>query len=99
MLGMDQIKGTFHVHPSGQKAKPMDLTDNSNSVNGPVKGFRQSPSVGAEGDLGRTKTRAGYGISGNNYVLAAREEKVYVYTQDGVIATFPLTKLREIGNK
>lgn len=79
-----KIEGAFHVHPSGSPASGVS--------------FVQPPS---NADLNNSVTRSQtMGITGNNYVLGAGNNTVYVYKNVGgqgqVIATFPLNKFTTI---
>jgi len=58
--------------------------------------FVQPPS-GA--DLRNSVSRQSQGITGNNYVLGAGNNTVYIYKSGGVVATFPLTQFRVITAK
>jgi uncharacterized protein RhaS with RHS repeats len=60
------------------------------------RGFVQRPSAT---DLNNAKTRARGGVTGNSFVLGARDNTVYIYNKTGQVATFPLDKFRTIGVK
>jgi len=90
-------EGTYHVHPSGQ----VELPSSAGVIGGTrIANFDQSPSGtigGQTGDIPVSARReASCIITGNSYVLGARSGVVTIYNGNGVAATFPLNKFREI---
>jgi len=83
---LEEVEGTFHVHPSGTVTK-----GNTTSS------FVQSPS---DVDVTNAGTNAQSGaVTGNSVVLGAGNGKVYIYNGKGVQATFPMKQFRTIGIK
>jgi hypothetical protein len=100
------IKGTFHVHPSGDKL----MYENGQPIGLLI--FQQPPSSGIQNSSGQSTgdvenaTFNGLNPSGYNIVAGARSEKIYIYgtssqNQSGKTyrAEFPLDKFRNIGNE
>ncbi|EAY28472.1 hypothetical protein [Microscilla marina] len=82
------IHGTYHVHPKGTAI----------AANGQKYDFEQAPSnKNGEGDIPNARERANpdkdanpYHVTGNSYVIGARDKTVYIYNGNGVVATMPL---------
>lgn len=88
------VEGTFHVHPSGLKTDGNLLKDGNTKKQTTTFFFQNEPSPA---DLRNAKARfTAKIVSGNNYVLAPRNNTVYIYNQTGVVATFPLDKFRTL---
>jgi FlaG/FlaF family flagellin (archaellin) len=89
------VDETFHVHPYGEKepTQERDLTrKNTTSFKASINSvFSENPSPA---DLSNAQKRAGIKVTGNNYVLSPRFNKVSIYNGSGVKATFPLDKFR-----
>jgi hypothetical protein len=85
------VQGTFHTHPSGTNGNASFDQNPSNFVlNGERKG--DIPAAQSWATPGNA-----YNVTGNSYVLGTGDNKVRVYNQNGVIATFPLKKFTTIG--
>jgi len=89
--------GTFHVHPSGERVSGSGTEAGNVIGSTKTSNFVQTPS---DRDTSNSADRTQRGlVTGNSYVLGARDKTVYIYNGNGVIATFPLKQFRQIGNE
>jgi RHS repeat-associated protein len=91
------IVGTFHSHPSataGKGDEALPLTGNSfSNMTSQQFGFVQSPS---SEDIQNASVRTW--ITGNSYVLGARDNMVYIYNGNGLLVAVPKRVFTTIGN-
>jgi RHS repeat-associated protein len=94
-LTLEQIEGTFHLHPGG--IKPLiNLSDNSNPINTKDKVFG---GLNERDIAGSARREQNYGIKGPDYLLIPRENKVVSYNKSGTLFSLPLDKFLSLGKQ